>query len=440
MRHRSRPLGFLIACLPPLVAACGIPLGDIRSAAESGDVERAVRLAQGELEGFRAAAEGTLSRLAAQESSRPALREALDAAPVSATALLEAWAAEDSAVDLPSRTFARARLAELEGGAWQDELRAVRAADDPAVRAFAVRGLAAAGLSAGELLEALADPAPEVTRVASAALATLSRGDGGLPETLLPALREAFAAAADPATRARLAGTLDPDHPADLQALVAALEAPAPAVRLAAAAALGASSAPAAVPELLALLEGQLRPAGLALAQSLGRHGRADLAEAYLARVLQETPRDDPLRVGLLVGLDPAAADSDTLLREAVANGGPQELVAACERLLAAEDDAGCRGRLRELAAAARPFDAALAATEVLFEDGDPPASAWLRSYVVQAEPGVRRSVMAVAAARRFDDGLISIGLADPDPGVAAAAAVAAMRVPDPLARPGVAP
>ncbi|MBN1772686.1 MAG: hypothetical protein JXB32_15560 [Deltaproteobacteria bacterium] len=439
MSHRPPLFGIAIACLPPLVAACGIPLGEIRSAAESGDVERAVRLARGELEGFRAAAEGTVARLAAEEAARPALREALELAPASAGALLEAWAAEESAVDPASRTFARARLSELEGGAWEAELRAALDATGPLVRAYAVRGLAAAGLSAGELLEALADPAPEVTREAAAGLAALARGDEGLPATVRPALREAFLAAADGPTRARLAGTLDPDDPDDLQALVAALGAGSAGVRLAAAAALGGSSAPAAVPELGELLEGVLRPAGLTLAQSLGRHGRTDLRDAYYERVLRDTPRDDPLRVGVLLGLEAGPA-SDGLLREAVAGGGPLERVAACERLLGAEDDAGCRGRLRELAAAATPFDAALAATEVLFEDGDPPAAAWLRSYVVQAAPALRRRVMAVAAARRFDDGLISLGLADPDPSVAAAAAVAALRVPDPLARPGVAP
>ena len=439
MSHRPRLPTTALACLSSCVLACGIPLGEIRSAAESGDVERAVRLARGELEGFRVAAEGTFVRLAAEEAARPALRQALDAAPSAATSLLEAWAAEDSSVDLPSRTFARARLSELEGGAWQDELRTVRAADDAQVRAYALRGLAAAGLSAGELLEALADPAPEVTRVAAAGLSVRARDDHGLSATLRPALREAFVGAADGATRARLAGTLDPEDPDDLQALVAALRAEAVGVRLAAAAALGGSAAPAAIPELRELLEGELRPAGLALAQSLGRHGRAELRDAYFARVLRETRRDDPLRVGVLLGLEPNAA-ADELWREAAARGGPLERVAACERLLEAEDDAGCRGILRELAAAATPFEAALAATEVLFEDGDPPASAWLRSYVVQASPTVRRRVMEVAAARRFDDGLISIGLADPDPSVAAAAAVAALRVPDPLARPGVAP
>ena len=47
---------------------------------------------------------------------------------------------------------------------------------------------------------------------------------------------------------------------------------------------------------------------------------------------------------------------------------------------------------------------------------------------------------MTGAAARRYDADLIAVGLADPEPSVSAAAAVAALRVPDPLARPGSAP
>lgn len=439
MNPRFRAPVVVLVCLPACLAACGIPVAEIRSAARSGDVERALRLARGELEGFRAAAEGIVTRLAAEEAARPALREALELAPASATDLLENWAAEASEVDPATRTFARARLSELEGGAWEDELRAARSADDPLVRAYAVRGLVAAGLSAGELLEALADPAPEVTRAAAAGLAALAERGEDLSVVIRPALREAFVAATDPATRARLAGTLDPNDPDDFRALLDALGAEDDGLRLAAAAALGGAPAPAAAPELRDLLEGDLRPAGLALARSLGRHGRADLRDAYLARVLREAPRDDPLRVGALLALEPGES-ADAALREAAVAGGPREVVAACERLLGADDDAGCRGRLRELAAAGNPFDVALAATEVLFEDGDPPAAAWLRSYVVQATPAARRRVMAVSAARRFDDALIAIGLADPDPAVAATAAVAALRVPDPLARSGVAP
>jgi len=430
---------FLSIGLPASLAACGAPLGEIRSAAERGEVERALRLARGELEGVRAAAEGTLVRLAAEESARPALREALDLAPASACWLLEVWAAEDSTVDPASRTFARARLSELEGGAWEEELRAARAAGDPRVRAYAVRGLAAAGLSAGELIEALTDPAPEVTRAAAAGLAARVQAGEAPGAAIRPALREAFLAARDPTTRARLAATLDPADPADLQALLDALTAENPGLRLAAAAALGGAPDPETVSPLRDLLEGAPCPAGLALAGSLGQHGHPDLRDAYLARVLREMPRDDPLRVGALLAIGPGQA-SDRALREAAAFGGPREIVAACERLLEADEDAGCRARLRELAAAGTPSDPALAAAEVLFENGDPPAAVWLRSYVVQADPPVRRRVMATAAARRFDDSLLAIGLTDPDPGVVAAAAVAALRVPDPLARPGIAP
>lgn len=439
MNRRFPWLPLASLCLPAFLAACGVPLGEIRSAAARGDVERALRLARGELEGVRAAAEGTVARLAAEEAARPALREALELAPASARDLLATWAAEDSTVDPASRTFARARLSELEGGAWEEELRAARSASDPLVRAYAVRGLAAAGLPAGELLEALADPAPEVTRAAAAGLAALAEAGEEPPAAIRPALREAFASARDPATRARLAATLDPTDPADLQALLDALDAEDPGLRLAAAAALGGAPAPETLPPLRDLLEGDPCPAGLALARSLGRHGRAELRDAYLARILRETPRDDPLRAGALLALEPGGTHG-AALREAAENGGPREVVAACERLLDAGDDAGCRGRLRALAAAGTPFDPALAAAELLFEEGDPPAAAWLRSYVVQASPAVRRRVMTAAAARRFDDSLIAIGLADPDPGVAAAAAMAALRVPDPLARPGVAP
>jgi hypothetical protein len=436
IRHAVPLAVLLAACL----VSCGLPLSEIRSAAQRGDVQAAVRLAEGELEGFRAAGLGTLDRLAAEAGARAALVGALDAAPPAAEPVLEAWATADSGVDEPTRTFARARLSEMRGGAFADQLRAAQAAGDPGIRALALRGLLPTGPAQSDLLEALADAAPAVSRVAAQGLAAAAEREGGLVPNVLQTVRARFADHPDPATRAALAGALDPSRLEDQQALVRGLADEAPAVRIAAAAVLGRLADPRSVPEVAALLDGPPSPAGLALAIEAGKHGAAAVRDAFVARVLGEAPPDDPLRVGAVLGMadDEAARETWSAM---VDRGGPRVAVAACERLLAAgRESERCRERLRSVVASGADADSSLGAAELLYEDRDPLADGWMRSYAVGEDPAVRRRVMQVAAARRFDPGLLAIGLADPDPAVAACAAVSALRAPDPDARPGVAP
>jgi hypothetical protein len=423
-----------------LAASCGLPIADIRSAALGGDVERAIRLAQGELAGMQAAAQGTIDRLVAEPAAEPALLEALDTAPPALRGTLEGWAADDSAVDVVLRTFARARLAELGDGDWQDALRAAWNGDDADVRAYALRGLLDGGVDVAGLIEALRDRDPRVVRVAALGLSRAARQSGGLVADVRAAARGVFAEVADPSIRARLAAVLDPTTPEDLAVLVDGLASDAPAVRVACARMLGRLPDPRAVPQVAALLDGAPTAAGLALAVEAGEHGATGLRETFFARIFQETPADDPLRAGALLAL-PEGETADNTLRRAVEQGAPDSQVAACERLLAAQQEREtCTGVLRQLASAGTPPAAALSAAELLFEEGDAPAAGWLRSFAAAGDPGVRRRVMSVAAARRFDAALLGIGLSDPDPSVAAAAAISAMRVPDPFARPGVAP
>ena len=114
---------------------------------------------------------------------------------------------------------------------------------------------------------------------------------------------------------------------------------------------------------------------------------------------------------------------------------------AACERLLdVGQEQEACRAELRAVATGSGDPAASLSAAEILFEDGDPAAAAWLRSFAAGGDVAVRRRIMTGSAARRYDAHLIAFGLADPEPAVSAATAVAALRVPDPLARPGSAP
>ncbi|MBI5488501.1 MAG: hypothetical protein HY905_14305 [Deltaproteobacteria bacterium] len=433
---RGIPAGlFLFGTL----AGCGLPIADIRSAAESGDLERAIRLAQGELEGLQAAGRGTIVRLQSNQATRLAALEALDLAPATASELLAQWAAEDSAVDEATRTFAQARLAELEGGAFEEELQAARESDEPLVRSYALRGLIADGLPADRMLAALEDDAPQVRAVAAKGLVRAAE-ESGMPDAVRQALRPLVDGPLDVEIRAQLAGLLDPAAAEDLASLVGLLADERPALRIAAARALGRLPDPRAVPEAAALLEAQVSPAGLALALAAGRHGLVELRDTYLARIFVVSPTDDPLRTGALLGVADGE-DARALWHAALAGGGPAEKTAACERLLAAgQDEDACRDALRGIATGGGAPAASLSAAEILFEEGDPAAAGWLRSYAADGDPAVRRRIMNGAAARRYDADLIAIGLGDPEPAVAAAAAVAALRVPDPLARPGIAP
>jgi hypothetical protein len=438
MRNHVPILAVALSLL--LSSACGLPLADIRSAAEAGDVERAVRLAAGELEGLQSAARGTLERLASGSDGRLALISALDLAPPGAADLLESWAAAESSVDDATRTYARARLSELDGGAWRAELTAARASSDPRVRAHALRGLLPFGLPPSELVDALDDESPAVAAVAARGLVAASRAAEGLPESIRQRIVAVLPEVAGSDAAGALLGVLDPGDPEELAALVGMLVGSDTSLRIAAARTLGRLADPRAVPEVAALLDADPTPAGLALALEAGRNGLAELRDAYVARIFASVPSDAPLRTGALLGLEDGDAARE-LWRAAREEGGPAERVAACERLLAAgQQQEACRDALRELAANGTPPAAALSAAEILFEDGDPPASGWLRSFAVQGDTATRRRIMSGAAARRYDAGLLGIGLADPDPDVSAAASVAALRVPDPTARPGVAP
>ena len=292
-----------VLLLAAALAGCGLPVADIRSAAESGDLERAIRLARGELEGLQAAGRGTIVRLQADAASRTAVFEALDLVPATADDLLDTWASDDAAVDEVTRTFARARVAELEGGAFVEELRAVRAADDPLVRAYALRGLLPTGVPPSDLLAALEDPAPEVRGVAARGLVRAAEL-AALPPTVQQAIRSLVDGALDPGLRAQLAGLLDPAEPGDL-ARLAGLSAPTGRPPGGGRARPGAPGRPAGGARGRPCWTGSCRrPRWLSL--SAGRRGSTELRDSYLGRIFADTPTDDPLRTGAILGLEAA--------------------------------------------------------------------------------------------------------------------------------------
>jgi hypothetical protein len=414
----------LPALAAAVAAACGPSTGEIRSAALAGDTPLAVSLADRDPESLQAVAFGVLERLRADRTTVGSARRALESAPVTALPLLERWADDESA-DVRTRTFARAKVRELTGEAFSAELHAALDDSDGEVRAFALRGLAA-DLPAERLVAALHDP--PVSAVAAVALARRAAREP-LDPTAAAETLHAFRSDLPAGTRAVLAGVLDAAAPDARDALAEALDDSAPGVRRAAAAALARSTDPTRDPRLAAILADTLSVEGLAVAVEAARQGRADVLADYLERLLLAGASKDALAAG---GLLAFPGGGDDVAAKALESGGDAARLAACQRLLAVDPDrADCVALLDERIAGDDALSA-LVAAELLFEHGHARGLDRLRSLAEHAEPRIRARVMQVAAARRFDADLLGRGMTDPDPDVAAAAAVAALKVPDP--------